>query len=361
MANRVFNFNAGPSTIPLDVLKIVQDEFLDYRGSGMSIIENSHRSPEYDEINEQTINLVREIFGLDESYHVMFLTGGASQQFFQIPMNFLAGGKVGAYADTGTWSTKAIQEANIVGKAHIAYAGKKKGYVHIPTQDELDIPSDAAYFHYTTNNTIKGTQYHYIPKTNGIPLIADMSSDIAFRPIDYKKFDMFYAGSQKNLGPAGATLVVMKDSLLQQSNNSLPTLLNYKTQAEQKSLYNTPPSFVIYVIKLVLERIKKLGGLAAVEKTNIAKKDCIYQMMDNNPDYYKGTVEKESRSWMNLTMRLPSEDLEKKFIAEAKAAGFVGLKGHRSVGGVRASLYNAMTLEGAQKLAEFMETFKKNN
>ena len=361
MANRVFNFNPGPSTIPLDVLKIVQSELLDYRGSGMSIIESSHRSPEYDEVNEQAIKLVREIFGLDDSYHVMFLTGGASQQFFQIPMNFLVGGKIGTYADTGTWSTKAIKEADVVGKAHVAFAGKEKGFVHIPTQDELDIPSGAAYLHITTNNTIKGTQYHYLPETNGAPLIADMSSDIACRRMDYKKFDMFYAGAQKNLGAAGTTLVVMSDALLQKSNESLPSLLNYKTQADKKSLYNTPPSFAIYVVKLVLEWIKNQGGLAAVEKTNVAKKDCIYQLMDQHSDYYRGTVEKESRSWMNLTMRLPSEELEKKFIAEAKAAGFVGLKGHRSVGGVRVSLYNAMPLEGAEKLAEFMEAFKKSN
>lgn len=361
MANRVFNFNAGPSTLPLEVLKTVQDELLDYRGTGMSIIESSHRSPEFDEINEAAISLVREVFGLDDKFHVIFLTGGASQQFFQIPMNFLAGGKVGAIADTGTWSSNAIKETNIVAKAHVAFDGKAVDYKHIPTQDELDIPADAAYLHITTNNTIKGTQYHYLPETKGLPLIADMSSDIASRRLDYSKFSMFYAGAQKNLGPAGTTLVVMHDDLLQQSNEALPSLLNYKTQASKKSLSNTPPSFSIYVVKLILEWIKKRGGLHGVEKINEKKKDLIYGVLDNNADYFKGTVEKESRSWMNITMRLPSEDLEKKFIAEAKAAGFVGLKGHRSVGGVRASVYNAMPLEGVEKLAQFMEDFKKKN
>lgn len=361
MAKRVFNFNPGPSTIPLDVLKIVQEELLDYQGTGMSIIESSHRAPEFDEINETAISLAREIFGLTDKYHVMFLTGGASSQFFQIPMNFLAGGKTGAYADTGTWSTKAIKEGNIVGKVHNAFDGKAVDYKHIPTQDELDIPSDAAYMHITTNNTIKGTQYHYLPDTGGIPLIADMSSDIACCQLDYTKFAMFYAGSQKNLGPAGTTLVCMHDDMLQKSNEDLPTILNYKTQAGKKSMFNTPPCFPIYVMKLVFEWIKKQGGLAGIEKNNIAKKDLIYGMMDKYPDYYKGTVEKDSRSWMNLTWRLPSEDLEKKFIADGKAAGFVGLKGHRSVGGVRASLYNAMPLEGAEKLAQFMEDFKSKN
>ncbi|MBU8933648.1 MAG: 3-phosphoserine/phosphohydroxythreonine transaminase [candidate division Zixibacteria bacterium] len=361
MANRVFNFNPGPSTLPLEVLKIIQDELLDYRDTGMSIIESSHRSPEFDEVNEAAISLAREVFGLDDKYHVVFLTGGASQQFFQIPMNFLAGGKTGAYADTGTWSTKAIKEANIVSRAYVAFDGKAVDYKHIPSQNELDIPADSAYLHITTNNTIKGTQYHYLPETNGLPLIADMSSDIASRRLDYSKFAMFYAGSQKNLGASGTTLVVMRDDLLQKSNDELPTLLNYKTQAAKKSLSNTPPSFSIYVVKLILEWIKRQGGLHGVEKINERKKDLIYGVIDNNTDYFKGAVEKDSRSWMNITLRLPSEDLEKKFIADAKAAGFIGLKGHRSVGGVRASVYNAMPLEGAEKLAQFMEDFKKKN
>ncbi|MEA2030552.1 MAG: 3-phosphoserine/phosphohydroxythreonine transaminase [candidate division Zixibacteria bacterium] len=361
MANRVFNFNPGPSTLPLDVLKTVQQELLNYHGTGMSIIESSHRSPEYDEINKAAIALVKELFDLDDNYHIIFLAGGASQQFFQIPMNFLVGGKTGAYVDTGSWSNKAIKEANIVAKAHVAFDGKPMEYKHIPLQDELDIPSDAAYLHITTNNTIKGTQFHYIPETNGIPIIADVSSDIASKRMDFSKFAMFYAGVQKNLGPAGTTLVVMHDDMLQKSNEDLPSLLNYKTQVDKKSLYNTPPSFSVYVVKLVLEWIKKHGGLHGMEKINEKKKDVIYGVMDEDPDYFKGNVEKESRSWMNVTMRLPSEDLEKKFIADSEVAGFVGLKGHRSVGGIRVSLYNALPLEGAEKLAKFMENFKKKN
>jgi len=361
MANRVYNFNAGPATLPLEVLEIIQGELLDYRGTGMSIMESSHRAPEFDDVNETAMALVRELLGLPDDYHVLFMTGGASTQFALIPMNFLVGGKTGAYADTGSWSTKAIKEAGIIGKAHVAYAGKDTSFVHIPEQGELDIPADAAYLHITTNNTIKGTQWQYTPDQGKMPLIADMSSDIACRQLDYTKYAMFYAGAQKNLGPSGVTLVCMRDELLQQSNDALPTMFNYKTYAAKKSLYNTPPAFSIYVLKLVLEWIKKRGGLPAMEKINVAKKERIYQMMDLHPDFYRGTAEPGSRSWMNLTMRLPSEELEKKFIAEAKAAGFIGLKGHRSVGGVRASMYNALPLEGADKLAAFMEQFKKNN
>jgi phosphoserine aminotransferase len=358
---RVFNFNPGPSTLPLDVLKKVQEELIDYKGTGMSIIESSHRSPEYDEINESAISLAREIFGLGDDYHVLFMTGGASSQFALIPLNFMGEGQMGAYVDTGTWSTKAIKEANIIGKAHLAGSSKDDGYTFIPKQDQLDIPSDAAYLHITTNNTIKGTQYHYTPDSKGLPLMADMSSDIASRQMDYTKFDLVYAGAQKNLGPSGVTLVLIKDSLLQKAKTDLPSMFMYKTYADKKSLYNTPPSFSVYVLKLVLEWIKGQGGLAGVEKVNRAKQERIYQMLDLNPDYFKGTVQKDSRSWMNITLRMPTEDLEKKFIAEAKAAGFVGLKGHRSVGGVRVSLYNAMPLEGAEKLAEFMDKFKKDN
>jgi phosphoserine aminotransferase len=361
MANRVFNFNPGPSTLPLDVLKIVQKELLDYKSSGMSIMESSHRAPEFDEINNQCMALAREIMELDNSYKILFLTSGASMQFAMIPMNFLPQGKVGAYVDTGTWSTKAIKEANIIGKAHIAASSKDAGYGFIPKQADLDIPDNAAYLHITTNNTIKGTQYHYVPDSKGIPLFADMSSDICSRIFDYDKFDLIYAGAQKNLGPAGVTLVAIKEQMFEKCLDGNPSLLDYRTQAGKDSLYNTPPCFAIYIMKLVFEWIKNQGGLAAVEKINRQKKDAVYGLIDKYPDYFKGTAEKDSRSWMNITLRLPTEDLEKKFIAEGKAKGLVGLKGHRSVGGIRISLYNAMTLEGAQKVAEFMESFKKVN
>jgi len=360
MANRVFNFNAGPSTLPLAVLEKVQQELLDYRGTGMSIMESSHRSPEYDAVNEEAISLSRELFGLGEDYHILFLTGGASMQFAMIPLNFLAGGGTGVYVDTGTWSTKAIKEAQIVnktyGKTHVAFAGKEGGFKHIPTDAELDIPGDAAYVHITTNNTIKGTQFHHDPSVDA-PLLADMSSDIGSMQRDFTKYAMFYAGAQKNLGPSGVTFVAIRDDLVQKSNDALNSLLTYKTQAGKKSLYNTPPSFSVYMVKLILEWIKGQGGLAAVEKVNEQKKDLIYGMMDENPDFFRGTVEKEARSWMNITLRLPNEDLEKQFIAEGKEAGLVGLKGHRSVGGVRFSVYNAMPLEGAQAVAKFMKEF----
>jgi phosphoserine aminotransferase len=360
MTKRVFNFNPGPSTLPLEVLETIQGELLDYRGTGMSIMESSHRSPEFDEINEAAIALVHELFGLGDDYHVLFLTGGASQQFFQIPLNFLAGGRSGVYVDTGTWSAKAIKEAEIVGSAYIAFSGKDGDYRHIPTDDELDIPADGAYLHITTNNTIKGTQFHREPNAHGLPLIADMSSDIASMRRDFTKYAMFYAGAQKNLGPSGVTLVCMTDELLQQSNAALPTLLNYRTQASKKSLYNTPPSIAVYIMRLVLEWVKDHGGIEGVEGINRQKKDLVYGVMDENPDFYRGTVEREARSWMNITLRLPNEELEAKFIGDAKQAGLVGLKGHRSVGGVRVSLYNAMPLEGAQAVADFMRDFMAN-
>ena len=361
MPHRVFNFNPGPSTLPLEVLEKVQEELLDYQGTGMSIMEHSHRGKHYDEVHERAMSLVHEIFGVGDDYHVLFLTGGASSQFYMIPMNFLQDGRPAAYVDTGSWSAKAIKESQILGKTEIAASSKDEEYRRIPAMNEIKFTTDSCYLHITTNNTIKGTQFHRIPETGNVPLIADVSSDIASRTMDFTKFDMFYAGAQKNLGPSGVTLVVLKDELLQKGKDGLPTMLTYKTQAEKKSLYNTPPTFGIYIMKLVLEWIKDQGGLAAVEKVNEQKKDVIYGLMDKYPDYFKGTAEKDSRSWMNITLRLPSEDLEKKLISEATEAGFVGLKGHRSVGGIRVSLYNAMTLEGAQKVAEFMETFKNKN
>jgi phosphoserine aminotransferase len=346
MAHRVFNFNPGPSTIPQSVLERIQGEFLDYKGTGMSIMESSHRSPA----------LTRELFGLSDDYHVLFLTGGASHQFAMIPMNFLKKGQTASYVDTGSWSAKAIKEAQVIGETQVAFSGKAGDYKHIPTDAELNLPHDAAYLHVTTNNTIKGTQFHHTPKSK-VPLIADMSSDIGSMQRDHASYSMIYAGAQKNLGPAGVTLVAMRDELLQLSNDELPSVLNYKTQAGKKSLYNTPPSFPIYVMKLVLEWVKNQGGIAAVEKINRQKKDLVYGMIDAHPEFFRGTVETDSRSWMNITLRLPDEDLEKKFIAEAKAAGLVGLKGHRSVGGIRVSLYNAMPLEGAKAVGEFMQEF----
>jgi phosphoserine aminotransferase len=361
MAHRVFNFNAGPSTLPLDVLKIVQNELLDFKGTGMSIMEMSHRSKEFDALNDQTIALTRELCGLDDKYQVLFLGGGASTQFAMVPINLLSPGQTAAYVDTGNWSSKAMKEAKMIGAVHLAGSSKDVSYRRIPKPSELNVPANAAYLHITSNNTIEGTQYFEFPSVPGVPLVCDMSSDILSHQMDFKKFSLIYAGAQKNLGPAGVTMVIIHDDLLAKCKDGQHTMFDYRTHAKEKSLYNTPPAFAVYVVKLVLEWIKSQGGLQAVEKINRTKQDLIYKMMDKHADYYKGTVDKDSRSWMNITFRLPSEELEAKFISEAKAAGFIGLKGHRSVGGIRASCYNAMTIEGCEKLAGFMEQFKSKN
>lgn len=358
---QIVNFNPGPAAVPLEVLQVVQNELLDYRESGMSILESSHRSPEYDEINESAISLVREILGLGEDHHVLFMTGGASTQFALIPMNFLPEGKVGAYVDTGTWSSKALKECQIQGSAQVVFSSKEIDYRRVPVPDEISVPENAAYLHLTSNNTIKGTQYHRFPDTGDVPLICDMSSDIASRRIDYRKFALLYAGAQKNLGPSGLTLVVIRDDLLANCKDGLPTMFSYRTHAESKSLYNTPPVFGVYFLKLVLEWIKRQGGLAGIEKINAAKKDLLYSIIDAHPDFYRGTAEKDSRSWMNITLRLPSEELEKEFVARAKEEGIVGIKGHRSVGGIRFSLYNAVPLEGVETAADFMHRFRQSH
>jgi phosphoserine aminotransferase len=360
MVKRNVNFNPGPAALPLDVLKIAQEELLDYQGTGMSIIESSHRGKEFEAINDQAIALVRELLGLGTDYHVLFLGGGASTQFALIPLNFIGDGQTAAYVDTGEFANKALKECQIIAKAHVAFSSKEEKYSRVPEMHEIKYPADAAYLHICSNNTIEGTQFHKFPDTGSIPLIADMSSDIASRQMDYKKFSLFYAGAQKNLGPAGVAMVVIRDDFLAKAKKGLPSMFSYKTHADSKSMYNTPPVFSIYILKLVLEWIKKQGGLAGVEKVNIAKKDLLYSAIDAAPDFYKGTALKDSRSWMNVTMRLPTEDLETKFIADAKKEGLLGLKGHRSVGGIRLSIYNAVSLEDIQKTVDFMERFRKS-
>jgi phosphoserine aminotransferase len=359
MVKRNVNFNPGPAAIPLDVLKIVQAELLDYRDTGMSILESSHRGKEFEAINDQTIALVREVLGLDANYHVLFLGGGASTQFDLIPLNFIGDGQTAAYVDTGEFASKALKECQIVARAHVAFSSKEEKYRRVPKMSEIKYPEDAAYLHLCSNNTIEGTQFHEFPETGGVPLVADMSSDIASRRLDFKKFSLFYAGAQKNLGAAGVTLVVIRDDFLAKAKKGLPTMFSYRTHADNKSLYNTPPVFGVYIMKLVLEWIKGRGGLEGVEKTNAAKKDLLYGAIDAAPDFYRGTAEKASRSWMNVTMRLPTEDLENRFVAEAAREGLVGLKGHRSVGGIRFSIYNAVSLEDIQKTVDFMARFRK--
>jgi len=360
MVKRNVNFNPGPAALPLDVLKIVQEELLDYRGSGMSIIESSHRGKEFEAVNDEAIALVREVLGLGPDYQVLFLGGGASTQFDLVPMNFIAPGQTAAYVDTGDFAARALKECQIVAKAHVAFSSKEEKYRRIPKMSEIKYPEDVAYLHVCSNNTIEGTQYREFPETGKVPLVADMSSDIASCRRDFKKFSLIYAGAQKNLGPAGVTLVAIRDEFMAKANKGLPTLLSYKTHADNKSLYNTPPVFGIYIMKLVLEWIKSKGGLAGVEKINEAKKDLLYGAIDAAPDFYKNPVEKDSRSWMNVTMRLPTEELENKFIAEGQKEGLIGMKGHRSVGGIRFSIYNAVSLEDIQKTVDFMDKFRKS-
>jgi len=358
---RNVNFNPGPAVLPLEVLKTVQEELLDFQGSGMSILESSHRAKEFEAVNDQCIALVRELLGLGPNFQVIFMGGGASTQFCLIPMNFLGANQVAAYCDTGEFASKAMKEAQMMGKVHVAYSAKAEKYVRVPKNDEIKYPADAAYLHICTNNTIEGTEYQQIPETGNVPLVADMSSDIASRVLDYKKFSLIYAGAQKNLSAAGVTLVIIRDDFLAKAKPGLPTMFTYKTFVDNKSLYNTPPVFGIYIMKLVLEWVKKQGGLAGIQKLNETKKNMLYGAIDAAPDFYKGPAQKDSRSWMNITMRLPSEDLENKFVAEAKKEGLVGLKGHRSVGGIRFSIYNAMPVEGIQKTVEFMDKFRKSN
>jgi phosphoserine aminotransferase len=359
MVKRNVNFNPGPAAIPLDVLKIVQGELLDYQGTGMSILESSHRAKEYEAINDQAVALVRETLGLGADYQVIFLGGGASLQFDMVPMNFVSPGQTAAYVDTGDFAARALKECQIVAKAHVAFSSKEEKYRRVPKMSEIKYPQDSAYLHICTNNTIEGTQFQEFPNTGDVPLVADMSSEIVSRQLDFKKFSLIYAGAQKNLGVAGVTLVVIRNDFLARAKTDLPTLLTYKTHVDNKSLYNTPPVFGVYILKLVLEWTKSQGGLAGIEKINRTKKDLLYGAIDSAPDFYKGAAEKDSRSWMNVTMRLPTEDLENKFIAAAQKEGLLGLKGHRSVGGIRFSIYNAVSLEDIQKTVDFMARFRK--
>ena len=361
MVKRVVNFNPGPAALPLEVLKKVQEELLDYQGTGISILESSHREKEFEAVNDQAIALVREVLGLSPDYQVLFMGGGASTQFALVPMNFIGDGQTAAFVDTGEFASKALKECQVAARAHVAFSSKEEKYRRVPRMSEVKYPDNVAYLHICSNNTIEGTQFHEFPDTGSVPLVADMSSDIASRQLDFKKFSLFYAGAQKNLGPAGVTLVVIRKDFLAKAKKGLPAILSYQTFVDSKSLYNTPPVFAIYIMKLVLEWIKSKGGLAGIEKTNNAKKDLLYGAIDAAPDFYKGNAERSSRSRMNVTMRLPTEDLDSKFVAEAKKEGMVGIKGHRSVGGIRISIYNAVSLEDIHKTVDFMGRFQKSN
>jgi len=359
--SRAYNFFAGPAVLPLPALERAQKELLDWEGTGTSVMETSHRSKEYDALHNEAIALLREHLNINDDYHVMFLTGGASMQFAMIPMNLLSQGQTADYIHTGTWSKKAIAEAKLFGKVNVAFDGETVGLTRIPKQSELNLTPDARYVHMTTNNTIKGTQFHTIPDTGKVPLIADMSSDFLWRPIDATKFAMIYAGAQKNVGPAGVTVAIMHKDLLAQCKEENPTLLKYKTHADKNSMFNTCPCFNIYMLRNVLAYMKEIGGLSAIEAHNRKKGDLIYNTIESYPDFFSSPVDKESRSYMNIVFRLPSEELEAKFVAEGVAQKMLGLKGHRSVGGIRISTYNSCPFEAVEKVTDFMKAFAKAN
>jgi len=357
---RVFNFSAGPAVLPLEALEQVQRDLLSLPGVGMSILEISHRSKPFEDILAGCEADLRTLGGIPGNYQVLFLQGGASLQFSMVPMNLLTAQSSADYIVTGAWSQKAVKEAKRVGDVKIAATTEGENFTRIPKQSELKLDPGAAYVHYTTNNTIFGTEFHYVPDTGRVPLVADASSDILSRPIDVPKYGLIYAGAQKNLAPAGVTIVIVRDDLLKRTPASLPTMLQYGVHAENKSMYNTPPVFAIYVMRLVLAWLLKQGGLAEIDRRNARKADKLYAAIDRT-EFYRGHATKDSRSRMNVTFRLPSEELEKKFAKEATSAGLDGLKGHRSVGGIRASIYNAFPEEGVDSLVQFMSEFERRN
>jgi phosphoserine aminotransferase len=357
----VFNFNAGPAMLPPSVLEQAQTELRDYQGRGMSIMEMSHRSKEYEAINMEAEARFKRLLGVGDGYRVLFLQGGASTQFAMVPLNFLTPGATADFLMTGAWAEKAYDEASALGQARIAASTKPGGYRRVPRPDEIDLSPEPAYVHLTSNETIQGIQWHSWPDVGPRPLVADMSSDILSRPFDAGRFALIYAGAQKNLGPSGVTVILLREAWLARANKTVPTMLRYGTHVKNNSLYNTPPSFGVYVLNLVLQWIEKTGGLSAMSERNARKAQLVYETIDASDGFYRGHAEPESRSLMNVTFRLPSEALEKQFVAQSREAGMVGLAGHRSVGGIRASLYNAVSPEACQALASFMNDFAKKN
>jgi len=355
---RAFNFNAGPTALPEAVLKRAEKEWLNYNGTGMNVMEMSHRSKPYEEINNQAQALLRKLLNISDEYEILFLQGGASLQFAMMPMNLLEEGKKGYYVLTGSWSEKAQKEAKKIGATEIVASGKDNNYTTIPDLQDLSSLENGSYLHITSNNTIYGTQWHETPKNLNIPLVADMSSDILCRPIDVNAYGLIYAGAQKNLGPSGVTVVIIKKDLLARSKDSIPSMLDYRTHASNHSLYNTPPTLAVYLLKLVLEWADSLGGAEALEKLNKQKAELLYNEIDESNGFYKGHAAVNSRSLMNVTFTLNSQELTNAFLNEAKELGFTGLNGHRSVGGCRASIYNAVPLEHVEKLAQFMKDFR---
>lgn len=360
MTKRVYNFNPGPATIPLSALEKAQEELLDFKGTGMSIMEISHRSKEYSEVHTDATQLTRELMALPDEYKVMWLQGGASTQFYMVPLNLRQKGKTMDYVNTGTWSKKAIKEARFYGNVDIVASSEDKNFSYIPK--DINFSENAAFAHITGNNTIYGTEFQEWPEVpSDVPLACDMSSNIMDRVIDPKKFGVIYAGAQKNIGPAGVTLVIVREDLLDRIPEDTPTMQKWKTYADKDSLFNTPPCWAIYMCKLSLKYLKDLGGVSAIEKINKKKAKILYNIIDRSNSFYRGHAQPESRSLMNVTFNLPTPELEAKCVAEGLAKGLVGLKGHRSIGGMRASIYNAMPIDGVEILAKFLEEFQESN
>lgn len=357
---RIFNFSAGPSMLPLSVLKKAQEEMLSYNNSGMSVMEMSHRSKIYEDIINGAEKLLREIMSIPDNYSVLFLQGGASSQFAMVPLNLFSENKTADFVNTGTWAIKAIKEAKRYGTANVVATSEDTNYNRIPDLEKSKFNSKADYFYITTNNTIEGTRFTSLPDTGCVPIVADMSSNILSEVYDVSKFGLIFAGAQKNMGPAGVTLVVIRKDLIGKALDITPTMFNYKTHSDEGSMFNTPPTYGIYICKLVFEWVKELGGVAALQKINEEKAKILYDFLDES-EMFKGTVVKKDRSLMNIPFVSPSKELDAKFIKEAAEKGLVELKGHRLVGGMRASIYNAMPIEGVVKLVSFMKKFEVEN
>ncbi len=359
--NRKKNYFAGPSVMPVEVLEQLRDQIVDYEGQGLSMIEASHRGGMFESMYDECLGLFRELLNIPEDYDVYFLGGGATLQFAMIPMNFLRPGTVADYIKSGTWSNKATEDAQKLGNVHLYFDGTDSKFSTLPDPATVKPSANSSYLYLCSNETIHGVEWKSFPETGDVPLIADMSSDILSRPIPVEKFDMIYGGVQKNLGPAGATFIIMKKSLLEKQNDNLPAYLNYKLHAKEKGLYNTPPVFSIWAVKLVLDWVKKNGGAEGMQKRALEKSSIIYDTIEGSGGYYRSPVDPAYRSTMNIPFRLGSEDLEKAFLSAASSNGMLGLKGHRSVGGIRASVYNALPVEDVQALADFMKEFQKKN
>jgi phosphoserine aminotransferase len=357
---RVYNFAAGPATLPLEVLQQVRDELIDWRGSGMSVMEVSHRSKAFIGVAQEAESLLRELLDVPASYKVLFLQGGATGQFSAIPLNLATADSTVDYINTGAWSKKAIGEAKRLTKVNVAADEAASSYCTVPEQGSLKLTPGAAYVHYTPNETIGGVEFPYVPATNGVPLVADMSSTILSRPIDVSKFGLIYAGAQKNIGPSGLCVVIVREDLIGKARPGTPSVWDFKAMADEGSMLNTPPTFGWYFAGLVFKWLKSLGGLTAMGERNRAKADTLYRAIDDS-GFYRTPVSKNARSWMNIPFTLAKPELDKTFLSEAGAAGLTNLEGHRSVGGMRASIYNAMPLEGVQALASFMKEFQRRH